>query len=166
MTDYLNMNREEIIARVNQLKAQYAFYGIQLDLSPEIIFDNRQESIWYSGEIASFEYKERYTVTILLNGDVRAYLYDEDNQIFVKVKDTSGNFNFYTYMADYIKSDEEYFQAWEDDRLDVLEKNWFEITIFDNKNKHYVAEGEPIDWMESVLDLDYRSIMEEIGLYL
>ena len=102
MGKYINLNREEINKRVEELIAQYAEHGIELKLDSTDIHDKRQYEIWYGGEIATFEYRSRYFISIEAIGDVKADLNDENGEMIIRVKDKQDNGRFYDEMQVYI----------------------------------------------------------------
>lgn len=142
MGQYTNLNGEQVKKRVKELIDQYAKHGIQLLLNADYIHDNRQNEVWYGGEIASFEYQDRYSVYIEAIGDVEMSLYDENGGYITSVKDRGNNGLFYDEMCSYIPDDETlegcYGFNGEKARLIVEDSNWLEVQIYDNEEDIWI----------------------------
>lgn len=167
MGKYINLNREEINKRVEELIAQYAEHGIELKLDSTDIHDKRQYEIWYGGEIAIFEYRSRYFISIEAIGDVKADLNDENGEMIIRVKDKQDNGRFYDEMQVYIPDDEtldRYLgydgKDWTGEaRLIIWDNNWLEARIYDNKENRQLDTGYILERCEGVLDIGCEYVM-------
>ena len=170
MGKYTNLNREEINKRVEELIAQYAEHGIELKLDSNDIYDKRQYEIWYGGEIAAFEYRSRYFVSVEAIGDVKADLNDENGELIIRVKDKQDNGRFYDEMQVYIPDDQtldRYLgydgKNWTGDaRLIIWDNNWLEAQIYDNKEGIWLDTDCILIKSEGVLDIGYKNVMEYV----
>lgn len=167
MGKYINLNREEINQRVEELIAQYAEHGIELKLNSNDIYDKRQYEIWYGGEIAAFEYRSRYFVSIRATGDVKADLNDENGETIIRVKDKQDNGRFYDEMQVYIPDDEKLDRYlgydgknWTGEaRLIIWDNNWMEAKIYDNKEGIWLDAGCILIKSEGALDIGYKDVV-------
>lgn len=162
MGQYTNLNGEQVKKRVEELIAQYAEYGIQLHLDADYIYTDRQNEVWYGGEIASFEYQDRYSVYIEAIGDVEMSLYDENGEYITRVKDRGNNGLFYDEMRFYIPDDETleryYGLDGETARLIVVDSNWLEIQIYDHEEEIWFDLDIILD-CDGVLDIGYEKVL-------
>lgn len=162
MGQYTNLNGEQVKKRVKELIAQYAEHGIQLHLDADYIYADRQNEVWYGGEIASFEYQDRYSVYIEAIGDVEMSLYDENGEYITRVKDRGNNSLFYDEMRSYIPDDETleryYGLGDEKARLIVVDSNWLEIQIYDNEEEIWFDLDIILD-CDGVLDIGYEKVL-------
>lgn len=174
MGKYTNLNREEINKRVEELIAQYEEHGIELKLNADDIYDKRQYEIWYGGEIAAFKYRNRYSVSIEVKGDVRADLNDENGGIAVRVKDKQDSGRFYDEMHPYIADDEtlDRYLGYDgknrtgEARLVIWDNNWMEVQIYDNKESRWLDIGFVLENVGSVLDIGYEDVMQYVDCYV
>lgn len=100
------------------------------------INENHQDSIWYGGVIAVAEEGD-YIVTLVANGDVRAFLIDKDDEdnIIERVVDKNCAGEFYNVMGKYFKSDREVYKAEGEGLLVFENNNWFEVFVENTKTK-------------------------------
>ncbi len=163
MGQYTNLNGEQVKKRVEELINQYAKHGIQLLLNADYIHDNRQNEVWYGGEIASFEYQNRYSVYIDAIGDVEMSLYDENGEYITRVKDRWNIGFFYDEMRSYIPDDETLERYYgfngEKARLIVEDSNWLEVSIRDNEEEMWFDLDLILD-CDGVLDIGYEKVIE------
>lgn len=162
MGQYTNLNGEQVKKRVKELIDQYAEHGIQLNLDADYIYADRQNEVWYGGEIASFEYQDRYSVYIEAIGDVEMSLYDENGEYITRVKDRGNDGLFYDEMCSYIPDDETleryYGHGGEKARLIVVDSNWLEIQIYDNEEEIWFDLDIILD-CDGVLDIGYEKVL-------
>lgn len=162
MGQYTNLNGEQVKKRVEELIAQYAEHGIRLHLDADYIYADRQNEVWYGGEIASFEYQDRYSVYIEAIGDVEMGLYDENGDYITRVKDRGNNGLFYDEMRSYIPDDETleryYGLGGEKARLIVVDSNWLEIQIYDHEEEIWLDLDIILD-CDGVLDIGYEKVV-------
>lgn len=138
-----NLNREQIVAKVNELKEEAQQIGITLDLDPNDIHEFRQDALWYGGKIGGFQYGDYY-ISIDAIGDVRVTLYSKDDEEISSMRDKNNAGDFYAEMKQYISDDEQLFQylGYTDNPLEthlsVEDNNWLEYNIYNTKTKEYV----------------------------
>ena len=163
---YLSLDKEQILCRVTELVNEYREHGINLRIDAADFYEKRQLETWYHGQIASFRYKEnRYTVDIIVTGDVRATLEAPYGDTIAYVKDKSNMGKFYDEMQQYIESDYELIAIMEKKdpkrrEIDFISNNYMEICIYDNQKKMWVDEGYPFDGASGVLDIGYEDVLE------
>ena len=129
------------------------------------IDENHQDSIWYGGTIAVAEEGD-YIVTLVADGDVRAFLIDKDDEdnIIEKVVDKNCAGEFYNVMGRYFKSDREVYKAEGDGLLVFNNNNWFEVFVENTKTQEcdsFVAEGNYDEIIKDIKD-NFNSYAEWI----
>lgn len=155
-----NLNKEQILEKVTKLKKDALKIGLNLDLNPNDIHTFRQDAIWYGGRIGGFQYGDFY-ISIDAIGDVRATLYDENEDEIVTMKDKNNSGDFYQIMKQYISDDEQLFQflGYTDNPikrfLTLDDNNWLEYNVYNTKTKQYVelpALSNILDGTNDVLE--------------
>ena len=129
--------------------------GIDLFLGQNL-YENKQDSIWYDGLIASFTYNNRYEVKVVAAGDTKV------------------NIDGYTYKfpnrddlyESGIKSDHDLFKKLNNGTFGWLENNWFEYSIYDKEKDDYLTDfletDNVLDDLEDALDIKgYISFINE-----
>lgn len=139
-----NLNKEQILEKVTELKKVASQIGLTLDLDTNDIHEFRQDAIWYGGRIGGFQYGDYY-ISIDAIGDVRATLYNENDEEITTMKDRNNAGDFYQEMKQYILDDEQLFQylGYTDCDstkiyLSLEDNNWLEYNVYNTKTKQYV----------------------------
>jgi len=93
------------------------------------IDNDKQNCLWYGGDIVEFILEDNSKILVSAIGDVRLWLVDkETNEELVYVKDKNNGGQFYNAMFSYIKNDEE------------LEQ------VINNKHDKYTMEFDNNNW--------------------
>ena len=131
--------------------------GCKVYLEQEEIDENHKSSLWYGDYIGSVFFPNGVVGDISADGEVRAVLFDENDNELVDVVDKNSAGRFYEEMKDYIKSDEELYELENNGRLVIGNNNWFEITARDlnGENGDFVDLG----WASSSDEL-YEAVAE------
>lgn len=123
----------------------------------ELDFD-RQDSVWYGGYLGEIKYNgivyEAHAV-----GEVRATLFDDNNEEIASVVDQNRAGKFRYEMEHYIKNDDELYKLEKEGKLYFENNNWFEILVFDDIESP--LHGEIIEAASSVTEL-FTSLAEYI----
>ena len=152
----MNLNREEINKKVEELKKKAEEKGAVIILNPEYIYENRQDCYWYGGSIGQIKYRG-VTVSISVRGDVVCTLYNMNQDEVERVKDKGNNGSFYDRMSSYIKNDEELDKYITNDYLtdELIEEhkeagnkyvlcmdnnNWLEFDVINDETNEYIDE--------------------------
>ena len=120
--------------------------GIDLFLGQNL-YENKQDSIWYDGLIASFTYNDRYEVKVVATGDTK-----------VNIDGCTYKFpNWDDLYENGIKSDHDLFKKLNNGTFGWLENNWFEYSIYDKEKDDYLTDfletDNVLDGLEDALDI-------------
>ena len=130
--------------------------GIDLFLGQNL-YENKQDSIWYDGLIASFTYNNRYEVKVVATGDTK-----------VNIDGCTYKFpNWDDLYENGIKTDHDLFKKLNNGTFGWLENNWFEFNIYDSQKDEYITDSLGTD---NVLDnlnqaLETNLYIKEIKAY-
>lgn len=126
-TNWANKTKNEIKTILPTVNVDEDVVLISAD---ELDFD-RQDSVWYGGYLGEIKYNgivyEVHTV-----GEVRATLFDDNNEEIASVVDQNRAGKFYEEMRQYIKNDDELRKLENKGKLYFENNNWFEIFVFDD----------------------------------
>ena len=95
----------------------------------ELDFD-RQNSVWYGGYLGEIEYNG-VVYEVHAVGEVRATLFDDNNEEIASVVDQNRAGKFRDEMDHYIKNDDGLRKLENEGKLFFGNNNWFEILVFD-----------------------------------
>ncbi len=126
-TDWANKTKNKIKTILPTVNVDE---DIVLILADELDFD-RQDSVWYGGYLGEIKYNG-VVYEVHAVGEVRATLFDDNNEETASVVDKNRAGKFRVEMECYIKNDDELFDLENNGRLYIGNNNWFEIFAFDN----------------------------------
>lgn len=138
-------------------------YPIEISLFDFIDMEH-QNSLWYGGEVATVKYGE-YRFYLWANGDVRATLLDEHNDILDEVKDKNNMGEFYGIMRQFIPNDEALSVHLRDLSLVLENNNWWEI-FMDAPNGGMIDLGDAAVANSDKLLEVINEIIENIPQYI
>lgn len=125
--DWANKTKNEIKTILPSINVDEDVVLIPAD---ELDFD-RQDSVWYGGYLGEIKYNgvvyEAHAV-----GEVRATLFDNNNEEITSVVDKNRAGKFREEMEYYIKNDDELRKLEHNGTLYFGNNNWFEIFTFDD----------------------------------
>lgn len=150
----LPKRKSAVLAEISAKIAGYDFVAYELFEMIEKFQKGREDAFWYpNGQIAVYK-NDRYEISVEsvgecqfeYNGGRYRYKYGIDDDDLIEIEEMG------------IKRDADL------SKLDFGASPWFEVIIYDTKNKEYISEGYEtvIDYAENVFDLDYYlSIIRE-----
>lgn len=132
------MNRKKP-RELRRLKSKAQKVGISLEVT-QYIDKKHQNCLWYGGEVAN-AMRGDLELTIIAAGDVIAELADENGELLAYSKDKSNSGCFYDEMKRYIPTDRVLRKSLQMCRLQLLNNNWFEWSVFDRAENRYIGPG-------------------------
>ena len=118
---------------------------MKIDIIKNKIDEKIQDVLWYGGLMFSYE-SDNYNYELHALGDIKCLLLDKNKDVVVDLKFKNHQGQFYTVMSDYVKTDNELLRLLESGLLTLDNNNWFEIFVYDKKDK---------TWESFVLDEGY-----------
>lgn len=160
----MNLNREQIMEKIQNIKKQEAELGVTIHLNPDDILDNKQLAMFYGGCIGSIDYG-KYVISIIASGDIRANLYDDGcNVCYVKDRSNSASFAHETqylikddaelkYLSVYCSPDDEIINT-TSKVLFIEDENWLEtaVYVFNNDKLFYCGVSTGYGMCNNVLE--------------
>ena len=93
---------------------------------------NRQDSIWFDGELLNITYQNRFIFSIYTGGDV-ALSYK------ATLDYCDSAYEMTTWLETHgIKNDEDLGEALSKEEISIDHGNWFEFALFDMREKYYL----------------------------
>ena len=123
-TNWANKTKNEIKTILPTVNVDEDVVLIPAD---ELDFE-RQDSVWYGGYLGEIKYNG-IVYEVHAVGEVRATLFDDNNEEIASVVDQNRAGGFYKEMRQYIKNDDE---LENEGKLYFGNNNWFEILVFDD----------------------------------
>lgn len=150
----LPKRKSAVLAEITAKIAGYNFVAYELFEMIEKFQKGRDDVFWYPNGQIAFYTNDRYEISVEsvgecqfeYNGDRYRYKYGIDDDELIEIEEMG------------IKRDADL------SKLDFSASPWFEVIIYDTKNKEYISEGYEtvIDYADDVFDLDYYlSIIRE-----
>lgn len=150
----LPKRKSAVLAEISAKIAGYNFVAYELFEMIEKFQKGRDDAFWYPNGQIAFYTNDRYEISVEsvgecqfeYNGDMYRYKYGIDDDELIEIEEMG------------IKRDADL------SKLDFGANPWFEVIIYDTKNKEYISEGYEtvIDYADDVFDLDYYlSIIRE-----
>lgn len=143
----LSKRKSAVLAEITAKIAGYNFVAYELFEMIEKIQKGRDDAFWYPNGQIAFYTNDRYEISVEsvgecqfeYNGDRYRYKYGIDDDELIEIEEMG------------IKRDADL------SKLDFSASPWFEVIIYDTKNKEYISEGYEtvIDYADDVFDLDY-----------
>lgn len=120
-------------------------------------FENEKaDSVWYGDDIVCITFDDRYDCIIGAFGDIRVEINGDEY-----VDKANGGTIRQALMENNIMNDSDLKQAIENGTVYFENNNWFELIIWDNKEKDYIdtfdcivdslEEEDTFDWLEDIL---------------
>ena len=109
---------------------------------------DRQDVIWYNGDIATME-NDDFKITLSAVGQIR-FNFGDDEFVF-----KNGNFQqFIIDIENVFNNDDELYELIMNDKLTFENNNWFEVFI-ETKNGELYAEfvADAVDYSTAILEL-------------
>lgn len=154
MQNYLDLNREEINARIEEVKKQYSDNGLCFRMNPHFAKENKLHLIWYdAGDYAEIEGK-RYKLNIQVSCTGNNYI---SNTSFPESKSIQ-------HLEDYFKNDSGYISAIESGEDNLDEEKEIKINIYDKDNEQFI-KTKFLSGITSILDIGYdrmEGILKEL----
>ena len=150
----LPKRKSAVLAEISAKIAGYNFVAYELFEMIEKFQKGRDDAFRYPNGQIAFYTNDRYEISVEsvgecqfeYNGDNYRYKYGIDDDDLIEIEEMG------------IKRDADL------SKLDFGASPWFEVIIYDTKNKEYISEGYEtvIDYADDVFDLDYYlSIIRE-----
>lgn len=150
---YQKTSIEEYSKALKKATEDSAKRGYTLTLSEtNKITNGRYDSIWYGGEILRLE-NDNLIIYLNAYGDVEGDL--DYNGCSASIKDRSNGGYFEGEFGYYLKNDEAYYQALNNEILNMVDNNWLELTVLRKDNKDWIDDGAGV--------LDSSSIIDELN---
>lgn len=119
---------------------------------------NRQDAVWYDGKICTFTIDNRFKVGVIANGDIDVAS-NKGSMSAHSGEELESLFN--------ITNDDQLQKALEKNKIEWVNNNWFEFSIYDTKTKEFITDSAD----DLILDnlnqaLDTRFAVEYVDNYL
>lgn len=149
---------EEVCSLLTDVQNVVKKLGAKMELKQPIHF-NRQNCLWYGGDIAEITTKDGYRVVISVNGTVRGTYSGKDNEVTVFVNDKYNAGRFYDDLHEYIQDDIMLHAFIDNGSINLDFDNWVEVNVTtpegkcltEDCNQDMVTSG---DIMEPLLDIE------------
>lgn len=153
------MNREKINKTIEELKQDYAEHGAILHLDDrDLIDDEHLYCLWYGGYIGSVEYNG-YILDIRVDGDVQFAILDDEYYDIYEYRNRNNTGAYYnTDLVDYIHSDKEFDDLYEQNKIVWDNNNWIEYELLDKDGDTILFSADiGIADTDNVLEAFYRA---------
>ena len=159
----MNLNRQEVNKKFEDLKRNITKLGATLIISPEAIHENRQNVLWYNGVICKINYKD-FTILINAGRQAKANLY-KDGTLIESIRNKNNENMFFDKLSPYIKNDLELEEILKNSEilksrhnkqeglfLELIEENQITYSVYDNQTETYIKLPVDIEKTEDVTD--------------
>ena len=128
------MTHEEYLEKCETLAAKAKEKGVELDFNPQDYDEKHLHCLWNSGWFAEIKLDEHFSIALTIYGDVRATLFDSNDNEIASVRDEQNAGWFRKEMEDHIKDDDQLAFFMLDGSLVLDNNNWVEYSGIYYKN--------------------------------
>lgn len=134
----MNLKGAELEAKIQKIKEMWAELGGEVALDAKDIYDSRQHSFWYGGNIGTISIRG-YKIYIDVCGEMVAKLRDKNGDEVASTRGRQNGTGFFHVMHPYIKDDSTLLAMSEghtepndtEYSLGTLAENWIEFAVED-----------------------------------